>query len=62
MKPKPILDMTKSYLDFPPYFDGIAPMSIQRNWFALLILYTGLVGSNWKIVNVFFRQKTWIDF
>ena len=23
---------------------------------------TGLVGSNWKIVNGYFRQKTWIDF
>ena len=25
-------------------------------------LSTGLVGSNWKIINGYFRQKTWIDF
>ena len=24
--------------------------------------YTGLPGSNWKIVNGYFRQKMWIDF
>ena len=23
---------------------------------------TGLLGSNWKIVDGYFRQKTWIDF